>query len=44
MEVVGIICDVVEVSVMFCGVFVIFFDIVGIREINDIVEKIGKVF
>lgn len=40
-DIVGMICDVIEEYVNVCGVFLKLIDIVGICEIEDIVEWIG---
>lgn len=41
MDVVGMICDVIEEYVNVCGVLLKFVDMVGIWDIEDKVEKIG---
>lgn len=40
-DIFGIICDVIEEVLDIEGILIIFVDIVGVRKIEDVVEKIG---
>lgn len=41
LDIVGIMCDVIEVWMDFGGLFVMMLDIVGLCEIDDVVEGLG---